>query len=83
MVAEMGVWVGEEWRWNIEWRRNFFEWEIPLANNLMQEINRIQLKQGIKDSWCWIAYPDCGFTVKEAYKTQINLEASQDKELCL
>ena len=79
-VAEMGGWEGDEWLWNLVWRRNFFEWELPLVNDFLQELGKSIIKQGIKDSWRWKHDPENGFTVKEAYKAQLNLAECQSLE---
>ena len=71
---------GGEWKWNLEWRRDFFEWELPLVDNLLKELEKSQLKQGIKDFLSWKYDSDNGFTVKEAYKAQIIFGVNQDKE---
>lgn len=33
----MAEWVGEEWRWNLEWRRPRFRWEWSLLTNFLQD----------------------------------------------
>jgi len=33
-VAELGYWSANGWVWHLAWRRMFFEWEKPLADQL-------------------------------------------------
>ena len=81
MVAELGEWVGNEWKWKFEWRRALFMWELPLFDAFLQVTENIHLKQGIMDSWCWKYDVDNGYTVKEAYKAQLKPVGIQDKEI--
>ncbi|MCH82343.1 LINE-1 reverse transcriptase like, partial [Trifolium medium] len=33
-IKNMGRWDGNTWRWELHWRRNFFEWEEPIKLEL-------------------------------------------------
>lgn len=35
----MGTWDGEEWIWNLTWRRNLFQWELALIQELRTLLN--------------------------------------------
>ena len=71
VVAENGRWVGDEWRWEFQWRRGLLDRELFLVNNLLQDLIHVTLKQGVKDFWCWLQDLDGGFSVKSAYQTQL------------
>ena len=45
---------------NLQWRRDFFEWELALVNNLMQDLSFAKLNCKEKDAWHWIPDRDDG-----------------------
>lgn len=38
MIHDLGVWDGNTWSWNLTWRRPFFQWELPMVNELLNLI---------------------------------------------
>lgn len=66
-IYEMGEWVGEEWRWKLEWRREWFEWEKVLLTSFMQVLLSVSLRRDRKDGWTWNNNPTVPYSVKEAY----------------
>jgi len=67
-VGEVGMWEESEWQWNLRWRRNRFEWEIPLETELGMLISRVTLKKDEQDKQVWRRDESGNFTVKSAYK---------------
>jgi mannosylglycoprotein endo-beta-mannosidase len=57
---------GERRRWDFCWRRNFFQWEEGLLNQLVESLENISLSHDI-DRWVWKLNPEEGFSVKSAY----------------
>ena len=53
----MSVWVntgkGEEFRWRLPWRRDMFEWEEELKQQLFNLFFNAQWKKGELDGWIW------------------------------
>ncbi|XP_057720288.1 uncharacterized protein LOC130934768 [Arachis stenosperma] len=37
VIGDCGFWDGLEWIWNFQWRRELFQWELALVNQLHQE----------------------------------------------
>lgn len=35
LIMDMGIWNGNYWEWNLQWRRGLFVWEHDLLDNLM------------------------------------------------
>ncbi|GAU42698.1 hypothetical protein TSUD_43080 [Trifolium subterraneum] len=65
-VNQLGTMVANCWRWALTWRRNFFSWEIPIYQQLLELIHGFQPKDQ-EDSWRWRADSGAGFTAKSAY----------------
>ncbi|XP_020226800.1 uncharacterized protein LOC109808289 [Cajanus cajan] len=64
----MGRWVGDNWCWDFQWRRNMFEWERAEWLEVESRIQNIDLRMGNLDCWEWIVGDDKIYTVKSAYK---------------
>nr|KYP35451.1 hypothetical protein KK1_043519 [Cajanus cajan] len=67
-IAEIGAVVYGEWVWHLRWRRNRFEWEIPLEQQLLRQINSRIFNSSQCDSWSWVAESSGMFSVKSAYQ---------------
>jgi hypothetical protein len=65
-VASMGSWVDGVWNWEFIWRRNFFDWEIPLHQDFLAYLDGFEPRVG-DDSWLWREDKTAGFTVKSCY----------------
>lgn len=37
----MGRWFRDEWRWELRWRRGWFQWEHDLVQQLREDINMV------------------------------------------
>jgi hypothetical protein len=62
----MGGWEDIGWEWNFEWRRQFFQWEQPLYQELRHFIAHFQPTHH-EDMWQWRENKEDGFTVKSCY----------------
>jgi hypothetical protein len=65
-IFSMGSWVDGLWRWDFTWRRNFFDWEIPLFQDFLGSVIDFNPTEG-EDVWLWKEDKDAGFTVKNCY----------------
>jgi hypothetical protein len=72
-VNQMGIFEGADWRWVLNWRRNFFSWEVPLYHDFLAAITFFQPRD-CDDSWQWRADPAVGFTAKSAYYSLIKCQ---------
>jgi len=52
-VAELGAWSDGEWVWHVDWRRPFFDWEVPLVEQLSLALLEARLGLGEVDRWEW------------------------------
>jgi hypothetical protein len=66
-VSQMRLMKDVGWRWVWNWRRELFEWEEVLLNQLMVIIAGFQPMQR-EDRWQWRADPEVGLTAKVAYQ---------------
>jgi hypothetical protein len=72
-INQMGTVDDTGWNWNLTWRRNFFAWEIPIYQELL-EIIEVFSPADREDSWVWRADPSGIFTAKSAYGTLIKIQ---------
>lgn len=49
------------------WRREIFERELERTNEFTNLINKVTLKQGVKDKWRWKTEKDRYFRTKTTY----------------
>lgn len=73
-VAEMGKWVGEEWKWDWKWRRNFSSNNINAFNELVDMVDRIKISKQGKDGWRWNLAPNGNYSTKIAYDRLAELD---------
>nr|KYP65907.1 Putative ribonuclease H protein At1g65750 family [Cajanus cajan] len=66
-IQDMGYWTGHRWAWQLHWRRERFEWEIPLEQQLMQRLLECNPRARQVDSWWWLGEPSGTYTVRSAY----------------
>jgi len=50
-LTELGFWSNGVWVWQLAWRRPFFEWEKPMADQLSQLLLEARVVSGEADSW--------------------------------
>jgi hypothetical protein len=67
-MSILAYWLngGGDYCWAVEWRRNLFEWELELYQNLLEVICGTSLS-GAADNWVWIEADDGVFSVKSCY----------------
>jgi hypothetical protein len=66
LISEVGSWVNGVWRWELEWRRNFFDWEEIIVQELLEVLARGNIKEE-EDRWVWNPGGGDGFSVKTTY----------------
>ncbi|XP_016206355.1 uncharacterized protein LOC107646702 [Arachis ipaensis] len=49
VIGDCGFWDGLEWRWNFHWRRELFQWELDLENQIHETLRVVQLAYGRED----------------------------------
>jgi hypothetical protein len=65
-VSSMGTWFDNDWRWVLSWRRDFFQWEIPIYEEFLALIQ--QFVPSVEDDrWLWRDSREEGFSVKSCY----------------
>ena len=62
------MWEESVWQWKLRWRRNRFEWEVPLETEFGMLISRVTVKKDEQDKQVWRRDESGNFTVKSAYK---------------
>ncbi|KAK7269299.1 hypothetical protein RIF29_22022 [Crotalaria pallida] len=66
-VAEAGLFEDGVWKWNLRWRRLFFQWEEELGADLLRRIQPLCCFRDKKDGWRWVLETDGRFSVRSAY----------------
>jgi len=66
MVGEVGMWEESVWQWKLRWRRNKFEWEVPLETEFGMLISRVTMKKDEQDKQVWRRDESGSFIVKSA-----------------
>ncbi|KAK2647324.1 hypothetical protein Ddye_014813, partial [Dipteronia dyeriana] len=51
LVSEYGNWVNNSWSWNIQLRRQPFDWELSQWNRFIMALKNIPIRRGIADAW--------------------------------
>ncbi|XP_072060305.1 uncharacterized protein [Arachis hypogaea] len=47
IIGDCGFWDGLEWIWNFQWRKERFQWELALVNQLHQVLQEVVLPEEI------------------------------------
>ncbi|XP_015961036.1 uncharacterized protein LOC107485010 [Arachis duranensis] len=53
VIGDCGFWDGLEWRWNFQWRRELFQWELDLLNQLHETLRLVNLVYDREDRVVW------------------------------
>ncbi|XP_057734667.1 uncharacterized protein LOC130950143 [Arachis stenosperma] len=53
VIGDCGFWDGAEWIWNFQWRRELFQWELNLVNQLHDVLRLVKLDYGSEDRVVW------------------------------
>ncbi|GKU89353.1 hypothetical protein SLEP1_g3500 [Rubroshorea leprosula] len=80
-INEMGHWEGDAWRWCLNWRKRLLVREAEQVTKLMEIIQGIQRRKGVKDSWRWAHNKGGKYNVKFAYALLARDEALEGKKL--
>ena len=63
MISECGRWENENWLWDIELRRSFFDWEFEQWNCFLLSLANISVKKNLGDVLAWSYCPNGIFSV--------------------
>lgn len=72
-VCEMGEWEGNFWHWKWQWRRQLFQCEVDLLDELGGCLNGVRLQRHVPDGWVWRMDNSSCYLVKSAFKAIIDL----------
>ncbi|KAL4322013.1 uncharacterized protein LOC107636929 [Arachis ipaensis] len=53
VIGECGFWDGLEWVWNLQWRRELFQWELDLLSQLNEALRPVRLASNREDRVVW------------------------------
>ncbi|XP_016177792.1 uncharacterized protein LOC107620087 [Arachis ipaensis] len=53
VIGDCGFWDGLEWRWNFQWRRELFQWELDLLNQMHETLRLVNLVYEREDRVVW------------------------------
>ncbi|GKV26502.1 hypothetical protein SLEP1_g35790 [Rubroshorea leprosula] len=81
-VKENGTWVGERWKWGIEWRRERMGREKDEENGLGVMLASIRLRKVVEDAWQWRYEVEGRYVVKTAYEYLAPEDRLLEKHLC-
>ena len=81
LISMMGNFSQDNWRWDLQWRRNLFDHEHDLAVSFMEDITSICIQRNVKDIMMWKAEPNGVYSTKSAYSLMLKLNdsGSQDR----
>ncbi|XP_057809125.1 uncharacterized protein LOC131023599 [Salvia miltiorrhiza] len=68
VISDLGRWANSEWIWDLKWRRELFDREKPMINELLSFISGLDPVASKDDGWCWRASKVGVFTTSSAYK---------------
>lgn len=80
-MGDVGLWEDGSWRWRLEWRRQWFMWELPMVEALMEDFGRVTLLQNENDKVLWKSGSTGVLSVKLAYQT-VSFNSSIVENLC-
>jgi len=68
IIGNMGKWDNGVLKWNLGWRRQWFEWEKNLVEDFMKVLEKENLDCTKDDEWSWIDDKVNTYSVKSAYE---------------
>nr|KYP43043.1 hypothetical protein KK1_035538 [Cajanus cajan]KYP43494.1 hypothetical protein KK1_035061 [Cajanus cajan] len=71
-ITNLRVIVDGDEVWNWSWRRNLFQWEGELLQQLKADIDFLHLQLGVNDHWVWSALKGGEYSVRSAYNVIVN-----------
>ena len=78
-IAECGIWDGAVWIWNLQWRRQFFQWELQLYFQLQIVLQQINLVQEVNDYTRWKFHRSYGYSVKNFQQQYYLLQLQENQ----
>ena len=63
-IDECGIWDGALWLWNLQWRREFFQWELQLVVALQNLLDQVTIVEDLQDRVWWSYHSSGCFSVK-------------------
>lgn len=66
-MSSNGIWVENQWKWTLHWRRNLFHREESVVTNLINMLETHKMNRGMDDRWVWKGVVDGRFLTKAAY----------------
>jgi hypothetical protein len=76
VVAQMGIWEGDVWRWELAWHSVLTTNELEEAQYLQTLLQQVSLTKDTMDRCRWLAHTAGLFSVKTAYKALLNGQTS-------
>jgi hypothetical protein len=67
LIEELFLRDGVEGHWSFLWRRNLFQWDSVLLQQLIELLESVTLSL-VDDSWVWLPDPEGTFSTNSAYK---------------
>ncbi|GKB64408.1 hypothetical protein Tco_0920594 [Tanacetum coccineum] len=52
-VCDFGLWENGQWKWNVNLRRNLFDWEVEQFDSFMLILNSVVMMATRKDKVVW------------------------------
>ncbi|GKV48319.1 hypothetical protein SLEP1_g55143 [Rubroshorea leprosula] len=73
--------INGTWTWNLNWRRNLYEWEVDDAVELQKRIENVKIVEGDLDSWEWSHDKGGQYSTKTVYSllTWEQVELKEEK----
>ncbi|GLT27871.1 hypothetical protein SLA2020_028410 [Shorea laevis] len=81
-ISEMECWSEGAWRWRNDWRRTLFRRECEDEKLLLEMLEVVWVREGIRDRRVW-KYDNGGeYTVKKAYSLLDSKQRVLEKDFC-
>ncbi|XP_072066858.1 uncharacterized protein [Arachis hypogaea] len=78
-IGDCGFWDGAEWIWNFQWRRELFQWELDLVNQLHDALRLVKLAHGNPGG-----QPSRGYNKLQLYKDNLErFSSTKGGTVCL
>jgi len=80
-VGETGFWGEGGWQWNLKWRRERFQWELGLEEELLTVLDKEVLYKDVKDLITWRGDSKGIFIVKSTYSLLTNQDTGPSSDV--
>lgn len=68
VIADVGCIIQGKWKWDLSFRRSFFDWESPIYSDFLSAIDDLYPTLGKADSLIWTHDNSGTFSIKSLYK---------------